>query len=70
MLLHSTYINVPIAHILVYRKCLYDLPEQSCKIFKLCHDEKGTAPDQGSNECLRSCPLGKLLVVPLRTILA
>ena len=27
MLLHSTYINVAIAHILVYRKSLYDLPE-------------------------------------------
>ena len=27
MLLHNLYINVTIAHILVYRKCLYDLPE-------------------------------------------
>ena len=27
MLLHNSYINVTIAHILVYRKCLYDLPE-------------------------------------------
>ena len=50
MLIHNTYINVSIAHILVYQKSLYDLPEQSCKILSFCHDDKGTVPDQGSNE--------------------
>ena len=35
MLLHSTYINVAIAHILLHRKCLYDLQEQSYEFRKM-----------------------------------
>ena len=31
MLLHKSYINMAIAHILVYSKSLYDLPGPKCK---------------------------------------
>ena len=35
MLLHSTYINVAIAHILLHRKSLYDLQGQSYEFRKM-----------------------------------
>ena len=48
MLLHKLYINVAIAHILVYSKSLYDLPGSS-QVFSLIsrYASKGVAKNQG-----------------------